>query len=185
MAVAEAGSSKDAGWCWKPAADLFHNSSSCGFLWRELTDYLADFLPTEGIEDSFTWSCNNEGVFKEENLSHLLGGCLVISSIWRKVLEWFGPIDNLDLEEFEGFFGFFEKVKFKAKKIIVMVIWLATVWNIWLRRNALIFKNESFSFTECKSGIVHLSWNWLQSYYVIKDNCNFHIWNILPLNCFE
>ncbi|XP_058777004.1 uncharacterized protein LOC131651357 [Vicia villosa] len=84
-----------------------------------------------------------------KSLSHLVGGSLVVEAIWRKVYEWIGLVDDLSLEEFEGFLFDFEKVKNLAKRSLVTVIWLATAWSIWNRRNGIIFKNDSFSFTEC------------------------------------
>lgn len=122
-------------------------------------------------------------LLEEENLSHLLGGCTVVSRVWLKVFEWIWPIDNLVLEEFVGFNGI--PVKDKAKKAIILVIWLATAWCIWNRRNAIIFKKEKFSFTECFSEIIYISWLWLLNHYKLMNMCNFHIWNILPLSCFE
>ncbi|XP_058726276.1 uncharacterized protein LOC131597605 [Vicia villosa] len=121
------------------------------FGWRIIHNRLAtkDQLIKRGIlmdgVDSDCVFCSTES----ESLSHLLGGCLVVEAIWRKVYEWIGPVDDLTLDEFKGFLFEFEKVKNLAKRSLVTVIWLASVWSIWNRRNEFIFKNDSFSFTEC------------------------------------
>ncbi|XP_058761560.1 uncharacterized protein LOC131634951 [Vicia villosa] len=168
-------------WRIKSPPNILH------FGWRILLNRLAtkDQLLKRGMlmedGDSACVFCHSE----EENLHHLLGGCKVLSCLWRKVFEWLGPFGNVGLEDFEGFFDNFEKVKAISKRMIIAVVWLATVWSIWLRRNAIIFRGESYSFTECMSGIIWLAWMWLQSFYVLKDGCNFYIWNILPLTCFE
>ncbi|XP_058776310.1 uncharacterized protein LOC131650623 [Vicia villosa] len=59
---------------------------------------------------------------EEECLQHLLGGCIIVSNMWRKVFKRIGPLDNLSLEEFEGFIWILEKMKSKAKRMIVAII---------------------------------------------------------------
>ncbi|XP_058783188.1 uncharacterized protein LOC131657849 [Vicia villosa] len=76
----------------------------------------------------------------DENLSHLLGGCVVVVGVWKKVFEWIGAIDVLSLEEFFRFPFAMHKVKSTDCRATIAVIWLATVWGIWLERNAIIFK---------------------------------------------
>ncbi|XP_058768826.1 uncharacterized protein LOC131642615 [Vicia villosa] len=130
------------------------------FGWRIIHNRLAtkDQLIKRGIlMDDIVSEC----VFcstETESLSHLLGDCLVVEAIWRKVYEWIGPVDELYLEEFEWFLFYFEKVKNLAKRSLVAVIWLATACSIWNRRNGIIFKNDSFSFTEYMSEVVFNSW---------------------------
>ncbi|XP_058774251.1 uncharacterized protein LOC131648516 [Vicia villosa] len=119
-----------------------------------------------------------------ESLSHLLGGCLVVEAIWRKVYEWIGPVDGLSLEEFEGFLFYFEKVKNLAKRSLVAVIWLATAWSIWNRRNGIIFKNDSSS-NECRRLFLILGNGFILDLIKLASNYNFHVRNILPLICFE
>lgn len=108
------------------------------------------------VDSDYLWVfCSLE----EKSLHHLLGGCAIVSSIWRKV-------------------------KNKAKRIIAMVIWLATVCFISNRRIMIIFMNEMFNFTEYMSEVVFNSWMWLLSYYNLVENCNFNVWNILPFTYF-
>ncbi|XP_058776284.1 uncharacterized protein LOC131650598 [Vicia villosa] len=76
---------------------------------------------------------------EEESLSHILRRCVIMSRIWRKVYEWMRSLEEISLEEFEGFFAHCEKVKSLARRYIVAVIWLASVWSIWLKRNVVIF----------------------------------------------
>ncbi|XP_058763858.1 uncharacterized protein LOC131637292 [Vicia villosa] len=91
---------------------------------------------------------------EEECPSHLLGGCEVVSKVWKKVYEWMDYGEALTLEEFNEFFFVMEKVKNLSKRFTIAVIWLATTWCIWNRRNAIIFTNASFRFTECISDIM-------------------------------
>lgn len=96
-----------------------------------------------------------------------------------------GTLEEITLEESREFFEHCENVKSLTRKDTVAVIWLALVWSIWLKRNAVIFKGEVFSFTNCMTEIISISWRWLASYYKPLDNCNFHIWNILQITCYE
>lgn len=49
-------------------------------------------------------------------------------------------------EEFVGFFHHCDKLKCLTKRTIGAMIWLATDWSLWIKRNAVIFKNDIFSF---------------------------------------
>ncbi|XP_058726592.1 uncharacterized protein LOC131597952 [Vicia villosa] len=163
---------KAAAFLWKikaPPKILF-------FGWKVIHNILAtkDQLINSGM---FLDPCDHLCVFclmEVECLPHILGGCSVVSNIWRKVYELIGSFDDLTLEEFEGFFSIAEKLKNKEKNIVVSVIWLATAWCIWNRRNTIIFINDSLSFRECMSEVIFSSWSWLLSYYKLRDLCNFH-----------
>ncbi|XP_058766044.1 uncharacterized protein LOC131639579 [Vicia villosa] len=156
------------------------------FGWRLIHDRLAtkDQLYKKGILDFTEMNCVFCSV-EEERLSHLLGGCQVVKEIWLKVLEWLGFITDFSLVDFITFPFIYDKVNSLAKRKIIGAIWLATCWHIWLICNAIIFKNEKFSFLDCMSEIMFSSWKWLLSSGKIANNCNFLVWRLLPLTCFE
>ncbi|XP_058765967.1 uncharacterized protein LOC131639491 [Vicia villosa] len=168
---------------WKiksPSKNLF-------FGWRLILEKLAtkDQLArrgilVEGIETACVF-CQSE----EETLVHLFAGCSVTLGIWRKVFGWTDLGTTMSLEDFVNFFHNCSNIKCVNKRFIGAVIWLSTVWSLWLKRNAMVFKNETFSFTDCMTEIVFNSWRWLNSFYKRVDFCNFYRWNILPLSCFE
>lgn len=137
-----------------------------------------------GILDFNSLSCGF-CFLENENLNHLLGGCRVVVGVWKKIFAWIGNISGMSLEDFISFPFVYEKVKSSIKRNIVGVIWLETIWCIWWCRNAIIFKSKSFSFFECVSENVYLSWEWLRLKFSIATTCNFHTWNILPLSCVE
>ncbi|XP_058751954.1 uncharacterized protein LOC131625071 [Vicia villosa] len=95
---------------------------------------------------------------EEETLTHLFGDCEVELHIWRKVFALIGHIPELSFDNFVSVFFFCEKVKCVAKRTIVEVIWLATAWCLWMKCNAIIFKNELFSFNEFE-GYIDANWN--------------------------
>ncbi|XP_058759850.1 uncharacterized protein LOC131633146 [Vicia villosa] len=166
--------------CNAPSRILF-------FGWRFILDRIAtrDQLVRRGIlregNDSLCALC----LLEEESIEHLSYSCRVTSSIWRRVYMWLDLSEFMSLEDFVAFFHNCGKLLCLNKRTIVAIVWLATVWSIWIKRNAVIFKEESFSFTECMSEIVYNPWCWLCSSYKKVNLCNYYYWNILPLECFE
>ncbi|XP_058734229.1 uncharacterized protein LOC131605960 [Vicia villosa] len=166
--------------CLAPSRILF-------FGWRFILDRIAtrDQLVRRGIlqegNDSLCALC----LLEEESIEHLSYYCRVTSSIWRRVYMWLDLAEFMIIEDFVAFFLNCDKIICLNKRAIVAIVWLATVWSIWLKRNAVIFKQESFSFSECMSEIVSNSWYWLCNSYKKVNLCNYYYWNILPLKCFE
>ncbi|XP_058775768.1 uncharacterized protein LOC131650044 [Vicia villosa] len=156
------------------------------FGWRVIHNRIAtkDLLHKRGILDVNNLQC----VFcssEEDSLPHILGGCRVLAAIWNKVLDWIGYGPGLSLEEFQVFPFSFDKVRLSSRRSIVAIIWLATVWCVWVRRNDIIFNNGSFSFSECMSEIIFTSWKWSSTSYKLVNLCNFFLWSTQPLICFE
>ncbi|XP_058746901.1 uncharacterized protein LOC131619876 [Vicia villosa] len=131
--------------------------------------------------DSLCVLCQKE----EESLLHLFSSCEVTVSIWNRVWVWVGLSKELKIDEFVDYFHNCAKIKSLNKRHVRAVIWLATVWSLWIKRNGIIFKDESFSFTECMKEIISNSWRWMGAFYKRVTPCNFHFWNTLPLSCFE
>ncbi|XP_058752225.1 uncharacterized protein LOC131625382 [Vicia villosa] len=156
------------------------------FCWRFIHNRIAtkDNLVSRGIlnegEDSLCVLCSKE----EENIVHLFSNCEVSIGIWRRVFMWLGGGDFLSLEDFMDFFYNCSKIKCPSKRVIMAVVWITTIWTLWLKRNAIVFRSESFSFIECMSEIVMVSWSWLISFYKKLPCCNFYGWNTQPLLCF-
>ncbi|XP_058734311.1 uncharacterized protein LOC131606012 [Vicia villosa] len=157
------------------------------FGWRFIINKIAtkDLLVKRGIildgDDSRCVFCAKEN----ESLRHLFAHCEVTNRVWRKVFDWVGVDICLSREEFVNYFHYCGKITCVKTRIIGAVVWLSTVWNIWLSRNAIVFKNETFSFLGCWSEIVCNAWRWLSSFYNRVNYCNLYTWNILPFSCFE
>ncbi|XP_058755197.1 uncharacterized protein LOC131628381 [Vicia villosa] len=120
-----------------------------------------------------------------ENLSHLFDSCSVTRGIWTKVGQWLGDSVNLSLEELRNFLDHADKVKAKEDRLTVGIIRLSTLWNVWLMRNAIIFKGIIFCFDECLSAIVMSSWKWFRIVNESSLNCNFYAWHTFPLSCIK
>ncbi|XP_058783792.1 uncharacterized protein LOC131658523 [Vicia villosa] len=157
------------------------------FAWRFIYNRIAtrDHLVRRGIlmegRDSFCVFCSKE----EESRDNLFSNCVVSIRVWRRVYMWLGVGEILSFDEFVDFFFNCEKINCLSKKAILSVVWLATIWTLWNKRNAIIFKDESFSFIECMSEITISSWHWLGSFYKKVPVCNFFGWNTQPLLCFS
>ncbi|XP_058757659.1 uncharacterized protein LOC131630931 [Vicia villosa] len=156
------------------------------FGWRFIHNRLAtkDQLVRRGVlvegSESLCSMCKE----KEEDILHLFFKCDSSCSIWRRVYMWLDLANYLSFEDFEDFFINYDKLPVN-KRMMVAIIWLATAWSIWSKRNAVIFRKESFNFTECMSEIIHNSWRWFSSFQKKKNVCNFYLWNIRPLDCSE
>lgn len=111
---------------------------------------------------------------EEEFQDHLFVSCEVILNIWKKVWLWICGSLEVDLEDFVDFFHNFLKIKSFSKIHTGVVIWLSTVWIVWLNWNKVIFKEESFSFSECTTKIIFNAWSWMCTFYKRNLLCNFY-----------
>src|SRR4051812_36978775 len=98
----------------------------------------------------FLWTL----IISDESVLHLFDTCSFMDNIWRKVYGWIGSLGELNLEEFKSLFFKCEKVKNNLKRSIMLVIWLVSVWSLWLLRNNIIFNDVSPSFDKCMPAIV-------------------------------
>jgi hypothetical protein len=101
--------------------------------------------------------------------------------LWSKILGWLG-FQCATGSTLEGWFLQFRDLLFgKGMKRKGMVIWHATVWSIWLCRNAAIFKEEEVNINHTADLVEIRSWNW---FYPFKLGIvSFSGWNMAPLSC--
>ncbi|XP_058724451.1 uncharacterized protein LOC131595932 [Vicia villosa] len=119
-----------------------------------------------------------------ESSSHLFFNCHMVKGVWNHVFIWLGIAEEINLEDLFCFEAIQEKVKCSNRRIIINFVWVATIWSLWLMRNAMIFRGEVFSFEVVCTNIVFLSWRWLDCGYT-KFKSNYYEWFKLPLsdNC--
>ncbi|XP_058757877.1 uncharacterized protein LOC131631117 [Vicia villosa] len=118
-----------------------------------------------------------------ESSNHLFESCPFTTRIWNKVGDWLGNSVKITIEELKNFGEHLEKIKALEEQLTVGVIWLAIVWNLWLSRNAILFKGNIFNFNnDCYSVIVLVSWKWFRTVNASSMTCNFHYWNTFPLS---
>ncbi|XP_058768559.1 uncharacterized protein LOC131642300 [Vicia villosa] len=116
-----------------------------------------------------------------ESSSHLFFTCQEAKIIWKHVFIWLGISEAINVEEIICFDVIQEKVKCCKRRILINFVWVATIWSIWLLRNAIIFKGEVFCFDVICSNIVFLSWRWMYSGYT-KFRPTYYEWFKLPLS---
>ncbi|XP_058741966.1 uncharacterized protein LOC131614391 [Vicia villosa] len=89
-----------------------------------------------------------------ETSSPHFDSCPFTRRIWNKVGQWIGDNVNLQNEDLRNFLDHFDKIKAVKERLTVGVIWIAVMWNLWMIRNAILFKGSIFNFDECFSAIV-------------------------------
>lgn len=148
-------------------------SSIALFGWRFLMNRLPtkDQLYKRGI--TMDRSCVLYGQ-EDESLSHLFDSCGITDGIWMSISSWLGNNLQFSLAKLKSFFHNSAKISNRPLRITVAVVWLATVWSLWLNRNDIIFNNT-----------VSRSWYWMFTYYNISIICNFSYWNTNPLLCYR
>ncbi|XP_020203066.1 uncharacterized protein LOC109788691 [Cajanus cajan] len=101
--------------------------------------------------------CNN----REEDVTHLFLHCDVASSVWYSLCRWLGFSSCLS-DSVEGqlltMSGF---VAGKKPARVVVTIWVATVWSLWLHRNKIVFNNGVCDVLEVVESVKYRSWKWL------------------------
>lgn len=89
-----------------------------------------------------------------ENFHHLFDSFSFIRRIWNKVGEWLGDSVNLSNDELRNYLDYFDKIKTVDERLTVGVIWTAVMWNLWVMKNAILFRGNIFNFDECFTAIV-------------------------------
>ncbi|XP_058759056.1 uncharacterized protein LOC131632298 [Vicia villosa] len=152
------------------------------FAWRFFIDRLPtrDQLLKRGVANVSSLDCVMCGSSFESS-SYLFFTCQEAKIIWKHVFIWLGISEAINVEEIICFDVIQEKVKCCKRRILINFVWVATIWSIWLMRNAIIFKGEEFCFDVICSNIVFLSWRWMYSGYT-KFRPTYYEWFKLPLS---
>ncbi|KAM0025801.1 putative reverse transcriptase zinc-binding domain-containing protein [Helianthus debilis subsp. tardiflorus] len=134
------------------------------FLWRALIGKIASKvgLLQRGIPigDCFCPRCG----LSEENVDHLLVGCLWARCLWWNVLVWMRISFPADIGTLPDLLGYIEEQPgSKAWKRIVYSIVSATVWRIWKARNEMIFENRFIPVSVSVEQIKEDVFLWLSS----------------------
>jgi hypothetical protein len=99
-----------------------------------------------------------------EDIHHIFFTCTVSSLIWSKVFRWMGvnPISFVDISNHFTLFG--DLLKGGHYKKFRHLIWLATTWSIWRKRNNIIFRGEFVNISSISSldQIIYIAWFWFR-----------------------
>ena len=142
-------------------------------LWRAKMDRVASKIGLErrGIH-SIDTICNRCG-YCSESTDHLFVECLFARSIWWNVLVWMRVPWPTNCESLNDLVQLLlDSPGSKKWKRIVYTVVMATVWNIWLARNRMVFdgkfipvrrsveaiKEDSFMWVSNRSNLPQTSW---------------------------
>jgi hypothetical protein len=96
----------------------------------------------------------------EETTLHLFLHCEVMLKVWKRVMCWL----NFHFAIPQNLFSHFECWYYEATSLKIRwgfcLIWLATIWVIWKRRNEVIFNNGVVEMEELVENIKVLAWYW-------------------------
>lgn len=118
-----------------------------------------------------------------ENHSHLFFTCEFAYRVWMAVNLWsgtMGPMFNHGINHFLEFAG---TIKGRARRRSRHIIWMATVWVLWITRNNVIFRSASADVIDVVANIKALSWNWFVNRGGKNRGLLYSDWCSNPLGC--
>ncbi|KAF1888790.1 hypothetical protein Lal_00036832 [Lupinus albus] len=129
---------------WKSNAPL----KVLTFAWR----LFQDRIPTKDALHKRDIPLNNGGdlhcVFcndTPETANHLFSNCKLSYSIWQLLYNWLNISVALPLTPINHFTHHLGMMHNRKRWKVWSVVWLATIWALWLTRNDIIFNNVTIS----------------------------------------
>ncbi|XP_058784776.1 uncharacterized protein LOC131659628 [Vicia villosa] len=110
------------------------------FSWRFFVEHFPskDLLLLRGVTILSNPDCDFCGVHVETSF-HLFFYCHRAKEIWKHMCAWLGIPEAITIEEFLDFGVLQEKVKNINRKTKINVVWLSTIWCLWIMRNAIYY----------------------------------------------
>jgi hypothetical protein len=166
---------------WKCVAP----SKVCAFSWQLLLNRVQtkDNLWRRRMIGEHERGCVHCGM-ESESAVHLFLHCAIARKIWYALMKWLGLIIIIPPSLLISFAMFVEVVADKRAKKVLIAIWNATVWVLWINRNDCVFNNKVPNVEEMVDCIKLLSWKWFLS-RLAKGSCLLYEWNWSPFDCFQ
>ncbi|XP_057424586.1 uncharacterized protein LOC130718124 [Lotus japonicus] len=101
-------------------------------------------------------------LIQEENTNHLFIFCPFAWRVWALTLRWLGWLfvpPALARDHFQQFIG----VGSGSMKKGLAIIWVAVIWQIWISRNGLIFRQEHSTLEQVFDQARNKAWLWLKA----------------------
>jgi hypothetical protein len=130
------------------------------FGWR----LLLEKLPTrEALFNKGILTSNHERCcvfcFKEpEDINHIFFNCNVSGEVWSTIFRWMGDQVNPCGSICDHFLLSGDSLKAINNKRSRHVIWLATTWYLWRKRNNTIFRGEFVNISSFVEQIMYIAW---------------------------
>ncbi|KAF1894928.1 hypothetical protein Lal_00022422 [Lupinus albus] len=135
------------------------------FAWRLFMDRIPtkDALSRRGVlptdaNDTLCSFCHEN----PESSNHLFSSCSFSYLVWQLVYKWLDISVALHHNTHIHFLNHMGLIKDKKSCKFWSVVWLATVWAIWLSRNDLIFNNTSITPQHILESARVKSWLWIK-----------------------
>ncbi|KAF1881267.1 hypothetical protein Lal_00023303 [Lupinus albus] len=98
-----------------------------------------------------------------ESTNHLFSSCKLSYSLWQLIYNWLNISVVLLLNPCDHFTHHLGLVKNRKCWKTWSVIWIATIWALWLARNDLIFNNINPSINKILDSAKVKSWLWIKT----------------------
>ncbi|XP_057456557.1 uncharacterized protein LOC130747595 [Lotus japonicus] len=118
-----------------------------------------------------------------ESADHLLFTCSFAWQVWSLVVNWLGWRTVLPGSAKDHLIQFSSWGSAKTR-IGLSCVWLAVIWQLWIVRNGVIFRNEAVDLCEVFEQVKLKSWLWLKA----KSrgfSYSYSEWCGEPMVCFE
>ncbi|XP_058760910.1 uncharacterized protein LOC131634280 [Vicia villosa] len=118
-----------------------------------------------------------------ENREHSFLKCKGVEVVWREISSWIGKPWRVIEEEckacFMDWYSVCKKNKVKVNKL--GVVWIATMWILWISRNGICFWNEVWDVNNTLWKIKSLLWKWSFFGEITHPISSFYEFNKDPL----
>lgn len=81
----------------------------------------------------------------EESSFHLFLSCVFAGNVGKGIERWLGIELVLDSNSIDSYVDFGRSLRKEVDNKLGNVIWAASVWQIWVSRNNLMFRGKAFS----------------------------------------
>jgi hypothetical protein len=157
------------------------------FGWRLLLDKLPtrEALFKKGI---ITNNHDRSCIFclrEVEESHHVFFNCNFSRQVWRIIFRWMKttPLAFVNIHDHFSHFG--KLIKGGNGKKFRHIIWLATTWSLWKKRNNIIFRGEEVNIPSLVDHIIYFAWFWFIGRGGLNVNVTFSDWCNDPLACIQ
>ncbi|KAF1891499.1 hypothetical protein Lal_00012388 [Lupinus albus] len=105
-----------------------------------------------------------------------------LENVWQSIFNWLGISFALPLSPITHYSSFLGVAKNKKCWKTWSIIWLATMWALWLARNDVVFNNSKPTILQILNSVKVKSWLWTKAQHE-KDHIPFQDWTSKPLDC--
>ncbi|XP_057418457.1 uncharacterized protein LOC130712651 [Lotus japonicus] len=164
---------------WKSLAP----SNIKAFAWRLLQDRIASW---ENLFKRQVFAAPEQATcslcrISLESSWHLLFLCPVSYVIWQLVFRWLG-VDSITASSPRDHFNRFKIGWNNTQRRVALSVWFATVWNLWLVRNSIVFQGGLFNHESILELVKKQSWAWAKV-KVKEFSYSFYAWYTNSLLC--